>query len=225
MVSPHKERRPMNEKFYALTPEKRERILVAGYRVFAGSPYRKCPVQEIADEAGISKSLLFHYFRNKKELYLFLWDHCVELTLEELRLCVDESSGELFSILWRSMQAKAGLLRTYPDMALFALRAYYEKDPEVCQDIQARAAPYLRLEYVAELTGLPPEKLMPGRHAQRIWQAMCRDWIGFLWQVQLRGRLDLDALLNECAEILQFWETIFRRQEGNESCKPSKPNT
>lgn len=31
-------------------------------------------MSEIADAAGISKSLLFHYFRNKKELYLFLWD-------------------------------------------------------------------------------------------------------------------------------------------------------
>lgn len=213
----------MNEKFYALPTEKREKILRAGYRVFAQSPYRKCPVQEIADEAGISKSLLFHYFRNKKELYLFLWGHCVDLTLEELRRCVKESSGELFSILRCSMRAKAGLLRAYPDMALFALRAYYEKDPEVCGDIQARAAPYLNLEYVAELTGLPRDKLLPGRHAQRIWQAMCRDWIGFLWQVQLKGRLDLEALLKECEEILQFWESIFRRQEGKESCKPSKP--
>ena len=53
---------------------------------------------------------------------------------------------------------------------------------------------------------------------------MCRDWIGFLWQVQLRGRLDLDALLRECEEILRFWENICRQQEEL-PCKPSKPTT
>lgn len=213
----------MNEKFYLLPPEKQQAILAAGYRVFARCPYRKSPMQEIADEAGISKSLLFYYFRNKKELYLYLWDHCVELTLDELHRCVAESSGELFAILRCSMKAKQGLLRSCPDMALFALRAYYEKDPDVCTDIQRRAAPYLRLEYLAELTGLPQEKLLPGRHAQRFWQALCRDWIGFLWQVQLRGRLDLDAMLRECEEMLRFWESICHRQEES-PCKPSEPN-
>ena len=29
-------------------------------------------MSEIATEAGISKSLLFHYFKNKKEFYLYL---------------------------------------------------------------------------------------------------------------------------------------------------------
>ena len=41
-------------------------------------------MSEIADAAGISKSLLFHYFHNKKELYMFLWDKCAETTIEYL---------------------------------------------------------------------------------------------------------------------------------------------
>ena len=74
----------MNEKFFALPEEKQQRILNAGYRVFSQNSYKKSPMSEIADEAGISKSLLFHYFRNKKELYLFLWDTCAEMTIRYL---------------------------------------------------------------------------------------------------------------------------------------------
>ena len=37
-------------------------------------------MSEIAEAAGISKSLLFHYFHNKKELYMFLWDKCADTT-------------------------------------------------------------------------------------------------------------------------------------------------
>ena len=65
----------MNDKFYALPEEKQSQILNAAYKVFATNQYKKAPTSEIAAEAGISKSLLFHYFHNKLELYLFLWKH------------------------------------------------------------------------------------------------------------------------------------------------------
>ena len=62
----------MNEKFYALQEEKQSQILNAAYKVFATNQYKKAPTSEIAAEAGISKSLLFHYFHNKLEMYIFL---------------------------------------------------------------------------------------------------------------------------------------------------------
>ena len=71
----------MNEKFFSLPEEKQQAIINAGYRVFSQNTYKKSPVSEIAAEAGISKSLLFHYFRNKKELYLFLWEKCAQVTI------------------------------------------------------------------------------------------------------------------------------------------------
>ena len=58
----------MNEKFYSLPNEKQQRIINAGFRTFSRNSYKKSPMQEIADEAGISKSLLFYYFHNKKEI-------------------------------------------------------------------------------------------------------------------------------------------------------------
>lgn len=52
----------MNEKFFSLPIEKQEAIINAGYRVFSENSYKKSPMSEIADAAGISKSLLFYYF-------------------------------------------------------------------------------------------------------------------------------------------------------------------
>ncbi len=56
----------MNEKFYSLPEEKQQKIINAGFRVFSQNSYKKSPMNEIADCAGISKSLLFHYFHNKR---------------------------------------------------------------------------------------------------------------------------------------------------------------
>lgn len=52
----------LNQKFFNLTKEKQKSIIDAGYRVFSENKYNKSPMSEIAVEAGISKSLLFHYF-------------------------------------------------------------------------------------------------------------------------------------------------------------------
>ena len=62
----------MNQHFFDLPQEKQQAIINAGYRVFSQNSYKNSPMSEIADAAGISKSLLFHYFKNQKELYLFL---------------------------------------------------------------------------------------------------------------------------------------------------------
>lgn len=74
----------MNEKFFSLPEEKQQRIINAGFRVFSQNSYRKSPVSEIADAAGISKSLLFYYFKNKRELYVFLWERCAQITIDYL---------------------------------------------------------------------------------------------------------------------------------------------
>ena len=71
----------MNEKFLSLPEEKQQRIINAGFQVFAHFPYKKAPVSEIAANAGISKSLLFHYFHNKKDFYFFLWQKVEDISM------------------------------------------------------------------------------------------------------------------------------------------------
>ena len=44
----------MNEKFFSLPEERQQAIINAGYRVFSQNSYKKSPMQEIAEEAGIS---------------------------------------------------------------------------------------------------------------------------------------------------------------------------
>jgi len=47
-----------------------DRIIRAAVKVFARHGYFKAPVQLIAEEAGVSKGLVFWYFRSKEELII-----------------------------------------------------------------------------------------------------------------------------------------------------------
>ena len=126
----------MNEKFFKLPLEKQQRIERAAYKVFSQNIYKKAPMSEIADEGGISKALLFHYFTNKKDLYLYLWNKTVELITNSSRECRVLDTDDFFEMLRRSLWAKCSLMREYPHMNAFSLKAYYEQHPEIKQTIQ-----------------------------------------------------------------------------------------
>lgn len=136
----------MNERFYALPPEKQQAIINAGYRVFSQNSYKNSPMSVIAAEAGISKSLLFHYFHNKKELYLFLWDKCAETTIEFLTRYGCYGQTELFESMARGMRAKMEIIRLYPDMGNFTIKAFYEKDAGISAAIQESYHRYYNLK-------------------------------------------------------------------------------
>lgn len=70
----------MNERFYRLPQKRQNQIINAAFRVFGESSYKKSPMSEVADAAGISKPLLFHYFDNKKGLYFYLWQLVADLS-------------------------------------------------------------------------------------------------------------------------------------------------
>jgi AcrR family transcriptional regulator len=54
-----------------LTPDaRRAELLRAGERVFTDAAYDDVSIEQIADAAGVSKNLLYHYFAGKRELYL-----------------------------------------------------------------------------------------------------------------------------------------------------------
>lgn len=127
--------RILNQKFFNLTKEKQKAIIDAGYRVFSENKYNKSPMSEIADEAGISKSLLFHYFTNKKEFYLYLYDYGKNLVLEVVN---DEdlfNETDFFQLYLQGMKCKLGVFKKHPDLFNFMLRAYYEEDLQVAKDI------------------------------------------------------------------------------------------
>ena len=147
----------MNDKFYSLPKEKQDRIINAGFRVFSRNSYKKSPVQEIAQEAGISKSLLFFYFRNKKELYLFLWKKVEELVTGVLDESDTEKATDLFDLMYQSLITKVKLLHDYPDIMNFSVKAYYENDPDIIDEIRKVVDPYTSLSTNRRIPHLDPK--------------------------------------------------------------------
>ena len=199
----------MNEKFYALSEEKQNAIINAGFKVFAKNSYKKSPVNEIAIEAGISKSLLFFYFRNKKELYIFLLKKSEELTKRTLMESGVMNGTDIFDIMYRGLLAKASMMKKYPDMGNFSIKAYYEKDPEVVKDVQKIVAPYTKMETNMTLPPLNKSKFNEGLDLNMMYQDMYLASEGYLWRMQQTDKLDIDKMVTDYKKIIDFWKSIY----------------
>ena len=204
----------MNEKFFSLPEEKQRAILNAGYRVFSRNSYKKSPVSEIADAAGISKSLLFHYFRNKKELYLYLWDTAARTTLEYLAVYKAYEQPDVFAIMRRGLQAKTAIMRRWPDMGAFTVKAYYEKDPEVCTEIQESIRLYGSFETNGAAMRLDPADYRPGLDLEMMYQDMFWASEGYVWENLQKEVIDVDRMEADFGRMIDFWEQIYGRNEG-----------
>ncbi|MCI5648442.1 MAG: TetR/AcrR family transcriptional regulator [Fusicatenibacter sp.] len=203
----------MNERFYSLPARKQEAIINAGFRVFSQNSYKKSPMSEIADAAGISKSLLFHYFENKKELYLFLWKKCADITMETLQKsgCYDQQ--DLFDAMYLGLKAKAAIMRQYPNLGAFVLKAYYEKDPAVHTEIQESIAERAAFKTNAKLLNFDPDQFLPGLDLGMMYQDMYRVSEGYLWEKLQQGELDVDEMEQDFTKMMDFWKSVYLRKE------------
>lgn len=204
----------MNEKFFSLPTEKQRAIINAGYRVFSQNAYKKSPMSEIAAAAGISKSLLFHYFYNKRELYLFLWETCARVTVSYLQKYGCYEQTDLFESMYRGLQAKVRIMKQYPNMGAFALKAYYEKDPAVCADIQKSFAERAAFRTNRNLLHLDPEQFLPGLDLEMMYRNMYWASEGYILEKLKQGGIDAEQMEADFMQLIKFWKQIYLRKEG-----------
>lgn len=203
----------MNEKFFSLPEEKQLAIINGGYRVFSQNSYKKSPVSEIAAEAGISKSLLFHYFKNKRELYLFLIKNAADTTYKYLYEFGCSEEDDFFEIMHRGLKAKVALMKKYPALTFFTLKAYYETDPEICGDIQKIIGRIASFNANAKFLKINPDIFIEGIDLKMMYTDMYLASEGYLWEKSHYGKFDADQVEKDFEKMIEFWKKIYLRKE------------
>ncbi|WP_158540661.1 TetR/AcrR family transcriptional regulator [Romboutsia weinsteinii] len=128
----------MNESYYKLTLEKQNKIINAGYKAFALYSYKKASMSYIADEANISKSLLFYYFKNKKEYYLFLFDNAIQFIKNHKKQYASDKKQDLFDLVNNTIEFRMEMLYSFPYAYRFITKAYYEIYSELDDELSIR---------------------------------------------------------------------------------------
>ena len=206
----------MNYKFYALPVEKQSQILNAAYKVFAMNQYKKAPTSEIAAEAGISKSLLFHYFHNKQELYIFLWNHAADLTKKYMCKYKVYETDDFFEMMRRGLMAKCAVMRKYTFLSLFSINSYFETE----LDIQSTIQPYVQdvtqttLELLLSILNL--DFIRKDIEFVRIYKEILYASEGMLKHWYRTGNYDVTVFEQEYLEMINHWEIVYGKGKEND---------
>jgi len=125
----------LNERFNNLPNERQLKIINGALDVFGKYEYKKATMEEIAKSAGISKSLLFHYFNSKKELFIDIYSHGIEVMQSELKEANLENETDFFDLMRKSIKKKLEVMKQYPSLTDFLIHAYYETHKDVVNEI------------------------------------------------------------------------------------------
>ncbi len=71
------------ETFFNLNEEKQEKVMRAAISEFIKHGFEKGNIGDIAKNAGVAKGSMYQYFENKRELFLYSEQWCVELLMKK----------------------------------------------------------------------------------------------------------------------------------------------
>ncbi len=169
------------ESFEKLDEIKKQKIINAGFEVFAEHGYAKASVDEIIKAADISKGSLFYYFESKKNFYLYLYNYCGE-QLEQL---VDSPGDDgrptymqytdFFERLTCIQELKMKHSADYPHMYSFMRKVVFDSSPTIREEISKVNAKYVTERAMAFFQGLDYTKFKEGIDPMMVIQLLT--WI------------------------------------------------
>ncbi len=201
--------------FMALPEEKRRRLINAGFKVFfSANEYKKASTEDIAREARISKGYLFYYFRNKKSLYLFLYDMAIEITRRQVLDSEFREMTDFFEIMAHSVRRKAQLSVDYPYLTDFIVRAFFSQREEVSSELQQKILEDTEISYREAFRHLDLSRFKDGVDPAYVMRILHWMGDGYLHKLQRQGRkLDVDEMVKDFDDMLAFLKSLCYREE------------
>lgn len=122
----------VDHKVMAMDVAKRERVINAAMEEFCKG-YKYANTDVVVNKAGISKGLLYHYFKTKKELLSYVYQYASELIVQNFLKGIDFSETDFLKRLWQMITVKVQLSYQYPMVFEFIGAVYFSQEAEMVQ--------------------------------------------------------------------------------------------
>ena len=203
----------MNEKFFALPEEKQTVMLNAALKTFALMGYRKASTGDIAAEAGVSKSLLFHYFGTKLELFDYLFHYAIDVLADTMSGFEYRENEDLFAMMGSANDIKIGIFKRHPYLYKFVYQSYFEENPDVQTIVRGRNDQLIQDNMPDVLRHMDRTKLKAGLPPEKALQLIL--WVseGFLQSRLMSDNIEPESLLTDFNEWMRLLKLCFYKEE------------
>jgi AcrR family transcriptional regulator len=182
--------------------ERREQLLRLGLELFGARNYDDISIDDIAEAAGISRSLLYHYFRNKRGFYVEIIRHAATKLRERIEPDAELPPRER---LRQGLTAYLDYVARFAGAYATLLRSGVGWDPEVSEIVEGTRIAIVG-DILAALDEIPQNGMV--RVALRGWLGMV-EFASLEWLE--RRDVGKDQLIQLLVEAL---ETVLVRATG-----------
>jgi AcrR family transcriptional regulator len=175
--------------------DRRAQLVQIGLELLPTTPVQELTIDEVARRAGISRSLLFHYFATKRDYYTAVTRAAADLMLEHLLPAAGAPRDEQVAGM---LDRYVGWVETFRESHLAFVRGAAGGDPwvaEVYEDTRNRL-----VAAALDALGLPDDALR--RQLVLAWFAFTEDLVGHWVQDPTMPRPELLALLRDVLDRL-----------------------
>lgn len=198
------------EKFEKLPESKRRHVMNAAIEVFGRYDYKRASTELIARKAGISKSLLFFYFVNKRNLFMYAMQYVANAIIDGV---VDDKLGtmdDFFEVIAYSARRKVAVIAKIPSLMDFAMKAFYPQDDgnEVKADLDQYMENSLSSLSSMYFTNVKWEKFRDDVDPKKLLNMLVWMTDGYIHNRQRMGApVDIDDIMTEFGN----WCDMFKR--------------
>lgn len=118
-----------------MEPDKKQNILQAALVEFYHKGYEGASTNQITKAAGVSKGILFHYFSDKRTLYLTVVDESLKHYYHSLTSSPMDLSDDLFQAIEQLSQKKMDVYKSDPIRSGFMAKTFLNMPEELRADL------------------------------------------------------------------------------------------
>lgn len=198
----------MNEKFFELPGKKQKAIVDASLEVFGTHDYKYASTVDIALKAGISKGLLFYYFHNKKDLYLYVYQYCVKLMHDSIKSYRFDEITDFFEVMEFGAEMKLKIVTENPYLMEFVMKAFMSQGEEISQPLAKNIQETISTVYDVYFKNMDTSKFREGVDPVEMLKMLTWMTEGYA-QEKLRGGQSLK--LAEVMDDYHRWVKMFKK--------------
>lgn len=201
------------DKFINLDNHKQDNLINSALVSFGNTGYKKTSINDIATISGISKALVFHYFGNKKSLYLFLFDYCSAMISNSIKAKFNNSETDFFKKIKLIQTIKFDTIKKHPSMFDFLKCAYFESDQEVAADIKAIHQKYVSGGFSTIFTNTNFSKFKEDVDPKMVMKIITWCAEGYVSELSKIKELNVEATAQEFDVYLELLKNSFYKEE------------
>ena len=205
----------ITETFKNLDDDKRQRILNAALKEFAEYGYDQASTNRIVKNAEIGKGMLFYYFKNKKELYHYLVEYSIRITMDEYFKLIDGNEPDFIVRMKQASKAKMKAYAEYPNMFNFMGTVFLSSESELPVELATQIEKLQKMGYSKLYDNIDTSLFRDDVDVNKVFKLIRWSIEGYQNEIlnRLKGRkmteIDVKQLWDEFYEYMEILKKSF----------------